>query len=87
MGLDSKVIIVCDDGTEEEAITRFARIGLHFVNGYVEGGVSAWKNSGRTVNKIKSITSADFKVLYEQNKNIKVVDVRNPPERVSSGYL
>ena len=64
MGLDSKVIIVCDDGTEEEAITRFARIGLHFVNGYVEGGVSAWKNSGRTVNKIKSITSGNLSISF-----------------------
>ncbi len=72
------ILLVTENGNEEEAVTRLARVGFDNVVGYLDGSFDAWKNAGKEVDTIHRITPADFAAEY--NENSKVIDVRKPSE-------
>ena len=82
--LHQKIIIVAEAGKEEEAIMRLARVGYDNVVGYLDGGIEAWKASGKSVGRINSITSDDF--ARNGNGDAQVMDVRKPSE-YEQGHL
>jgi hydroxyacylglutathione hydrolase len=82
--LHQKIIIVAEAGKEEEAIMRLARVGYDNVVGYLDGGIEAWKVSGKSVGRINSITSDDF--ARNGNGDAQVMDVRKPSE-YEQGHL
>lgn len=69
------LLLVCEEGSVEEAITRLARVGFDNVVGYLKGGFESWKNSGKEIDTIKRISAEAF--ASEYHKDTKVVDVRN----------
>jgi len=72
------LLLVVDEGTEEEAITRLSRVGFDHVVGYLKGGFEAWKNSGKETDEIKRISPEEFAVQFD--KTSKVIDVRKISE-------
>ncbi|MBD3905974.1 MBL fold metallo-hydrolase [Chryseobacterium sp. Ch-15] len=68
------LLLVADEGTEEEVITRLSRVGFDNVLGYLKGGFEAWKNSTKEIDEIKRISPAEFAEAF--NENSKVIDVR-----------
>jgi rhodanese-related sulfurtransferase len=68
---------VADEGREKEVVTRLARVGYDNSIGYVKGGVTAWKKSGRAVNTIKSIDANELNAHVKCNI---VIDVRTISE-------
>ena len=72
------LLLVTEEGSEEEAITRLSRVGFDNVLGYLKGGFETWKNSGKETDEVNRITSAEFAERF--NENEKVVDVRKPSE-------
>lgn len=72
------ILLVCDEGTEEEAITRLSRVGFDRVLGYLEGGFSTWKDSGKEVDEIHRISPEEFSKKF--NENSIVIDVRRASE-------
>lgn len=76
------ILLVTDNGTEEEAITRLSRVGFDNILGYLEGGFDSWKDSGKETDTIKRISAEDFAQNY--NENSKVIDVRKPSEYESA---
>jgi glyoxylase-like metal-dependent hydrolase (beta-lactamase superfamily II)/rhodanese-related sulfurtransferase len=78
------ILIVADQDKLEETVTRLSRVGFDNVIGYLDGGFEAWKNSGKEIDTIDSITPAE---LAEMEKG-KIVDVRKiteyDSERVAS---
>lgn len=72
------ILLVSDEQTEEEVITRLARVGFDHVIGYLEGGLDAWKNSGKEIDQVKRISAAEFKINF--NENSTIIDVRKPTE-------
>lgn len=54
---DEPVIIVGNSGDEVEAISRLTRVGIDNILGYLDGGVTAWK---QPLIKTNSITSNSF---------------------------
>ena len=82
--LHQKIVIVAVAGKEEEAIMRLARVGYDNVVGYLDGGIEAWKASGKSVGRINSITSDDF--ARNGNGDAQVMDVRKPSE-YEQGHL
>lgn len=72
------ILLVTENGNEEEAVTRLARVGFDNVVGYLDGSFDAWKNAGKEVDTIHRITPTDFASAY--NENSKVIDVRKPSE-------
>ncbi len=45
------LLLITDEGTEEEVIIRLSRVGFDNVVGYLEGGFEAWKNAGKKLTK------------------------------------
>ena len=79
--LDSPMLIIADDGREEEIVTRLARVGYDNTIGYLKGGIDAWRESGREVDSIISISPEELKIKMMGKVNI--VDVRRESEFIS----
>lgn len=72
------LLLIVDEGTEEEAITRLSRVGFDNVLGYLKGGFEAWKKSDKEIDEIKRISPLEFAEQF--NENSKVIDVRKISE-------
>ena len=84
--IDQKIAIVAEQGREEEVITRLARVGYDQCIGYLDGGIVAWKKSGRTVQSMESIT-VDMFAKLNANASINILDVRKKSEFDSQHIL
>ena len=80
--VNTKLLLVCDKGLEEEAILRLSRVGFDNCLGYLDGGISSWTNSNN-YDTIESISADDLSKIIEQ---VSLIDVRKSGER-SNGYL
>jgi hydroxyacylglutathione hydrolase len=78
--LKQSLLIVTDEGREEEVITRLARVGYDNTIGYLDGGIVAWIKSGKEIDSIVSISAEQFESELSTNSDIKVLDVRKPGE-------
>ena len=72
------LLLVTAEGKEEETVTRLSRVGFDGVLGYLKGGFNSWKESGKEVATIKSISPKQFS--EELNDTSIVVDARKPGE-------
>ncbi|MFC7347579.1 rhodanese-like domain-containing protein [Chryseobacterium zhengzhouense] len=72
------LLLISDEGTEEEVITRLSRVGFDNVLGYLKGGFDSWKNSNKETDEVKRISPAEFAEAF--NENSKVIDVRKITE-------
>jgi len=52
--LQQAILIVAEEGQEEEVITRLARVGYDNTIGFLAGGIEAWKSSGRAIDTMES---------------------------------
>lgn len=75
--LHQKIVLVCPEGKEEEAVRRLARVGYDHAIGYLEGGFNAWKSAGEAVDTIDTISVEKFAT---SNIEGQIVDVRKPSE-------
>ncbi|GAB5539212.1 MAG: MBL fold metallo-hydrolase [Salibacteraceae bacterium] len=82
--LHERIVIVADQGKEEEAIMRLARVGYDNVIGYLSGGMPAWIEAGLPVKTINSISPDDF--ASNGVGEAKIMDVRKPSE-FEEGHL
>ena len=82
--IDQKILLVCDNGQENEAITRLARVGFDNVIGYLSGGFHNWEKSGESKETIDSITAQNLEKMI--NGDMSIVDVRTCGER-KNGFL
>ncbi len=73
------LVVVTDEGMEEEVVTRLSRVGYDNVLGYLHGGIEAWKKAGKEVDTIESISAEEFAKRFAANK-LRVVDVRKEGE-------
>ncbi len=78
--LKQPLLLITEKGTEEEAITRLARVGYDNTIGYLSGGITAWRESARELDVIRSVTAEEFEQVADQDPSIKVLDVRKPGE-------
>lgn len=73
------ILLITDDGKEQEAITRLSRVGFDNLQGHLKGGYAAWVQSGKEIDTVKRITAAEFKERFKQNESL-VIDVRKEGE-------
>ncbi len=64
--IQQEILIVADEGREEEVVKRLARVGYDNVLGYLKGGLEAWKMAGKEVDDINSITANEFADIYQR---------------------
>lgn len=72
------LLLVSDEDTEEEVITRLSRVGFDNVLGYLKGGFNSWKSSTKEIDEVKRISPDEFAEQFDENS--KVIDVRKPTE-------
>ncbi|MET7035813.1 MBL fold metallo-hydrolase [Elizabethkingia miricola] len=72
------LLLVTDEGSEEEVITRLSRVGFDNVLGYLKGGVSAWQSAGKETDSVDRITPEEFAQIYTEDA--KIIDVRKEGE-------
>ena len=80
--VNTKILLVCDNGYEEEAILRLSRVGFDNCLGYLDGGISSWAIENNFDN-VESISADDLSKIID---TINLIDVRKCGER-SNGYL
>jgi hydroxyacylglutathione hydrolase len=90
LGLDTRLIIAGEDPDHiRESQMRLARVGVENVVGYLDGGITAWIQSGRELEYIPQLSPVEFAEMLEAEgpDGIAVVDVREPGEVESSGRI
>lgn len=77
--IKQEILLVTEEGREEEVVTRLARVGYDHTIGYLKGGLAAWKEAGKEIDQIKSIDADAFAQIMEKEK-LNVLDVRKKSE-------
>lgn len=77
--LSQPIIFVADKGREEEIVTRLSRVGYDNTLGYLKGGMQAWKDAGKEIDSVTSISASDFAQQFASGQ-LHVLDVRKPTE-------
>ena len=77
--IKQKIVLVCPEGKEEEAIIRLARVGYDHAIGYLDGGFEAWKSDSRPFETSERISAKSFAEQFDNGNSI-VIDVRKVSE-------
>jgi rhodanese-related sulfurtransferase len=85
--LKQEILIVSDEGREEEVITRLARVGYDYCIGYLKGGFESWKSDGREIDTITSITTEELANIIEKEGDVNILDVRKNSEYLSEHVI
>tara|TARA_B100000809_G_C15127828_1_gene527041 strand:+ start:1943 stop:3352 length:1410 start_codon:yes stop_codon:yes gene_type:complete len=79
--LKQPIVVITDEGREEEVITRLARVGYDNTLGYLKGGIDAWQLAGNEVDQIESISASELD--KRMTGNIDILDARANSEFLS----
>lgn len=77
--VNTPILLVVDEGREEEVITRLSRVGFDNVIGELDGGMESWKAAGLPISTLESISPEDLAKIYPE-ENSRIFDVRKPGE-------
>lgn len=73
------ILVVDEPGREHEVIIRLARVGYDNTIGFLKGGFEAWKQAGKEVDTIKSISPEEL-AREMQKGQVNILDVRKDGE-------
>ena len=75
-----EILLITDEGREEEVITRLSRVGYDHSIGYLKGGFASWKAAGKEVETVTRLTPEDFIAYHAENKEDIIIDIRKKSE-------
>ncbi|MGR3809285.1 MBL fold metallo-hydrolase [Jiulongibacter sp. NS-SX5] len=78
--LKQQLLLIAEPGTEEEAVTRLARVGYDGTIGFLKGGIESWKKENKELDQIETIDAEEFAILYHYSENLNVLDIRRKSE-------
>lgn len=81
------IVLITPEGSEEEAVTRLARVGYDNTLGYLAGGIAAWAKAGKEVGNIKSISAEQLAEQLAAGRVETILDVRKPSEYLAHHLL
>ena len=84
--IKQEILLVCEEGREEEVITRLARVGYDHTIGYLKGGFAAWKQAGKEIDQIQSV-DANLLAAIAEKQPVDILDVRKVGEFNSEHIL
>lgn len=80
LGLSSRPVLIADSREPlKEARLRLARVGIEAERGYLQGGVTGWKQAGWDLTLLPEISARELHRRLAENK-VQVLDVRREPE-------
>ena len=71
------ILLIAEPNTEDEAVTRLARVGYDNVVGYLKDGFQTWLDTEKDFDEIVSVSPEEFVELVDETE-LKVLDVRKP---------
>lgn len=74
------IVLVTEIGKERETVVRLARVGFSLIEGYLDGGLPAWKKAGEPIDMIIDVEPDELAMDLPYDKNLVVVDVRRETE-------
>jgi hydroxyacylglutathione hydrolase len=77
--IKQEILLVTDEGKEEETITRLARVGYDHSIGFLKGGFASWKAFGKDFETVNRISAEEFAKKYKADHPI-IFDVRKKSE-------
>jgi glyoxylase-like metal-dependent hydrolase (beta-lactamase superfamily II)/rhodanese-related sulfurtransferase len=80
------LILVTDEGREEETLIRLARVGFENVEGYLKGGFEEWKQAGEKIDLIINVEADELAMDIPFDDHLTVLDVRKLSE-FSNGHV
>ena len=78
--LKQPILLVAEEGNEEEAVIRLARVGYDNCIGFLKGGFKAWQNAEKATDHANNIEADAFADLLRENPDLNVIDVRKKSE-------
>lgn len=81
-----ELLIVADEGREEEVVTRLARVGYDNALGYLKGGFAEWSESGKETDEIISVSVDELKEIMNSEPT-NILDVRKASEYYSEHII
>ena len=85
--IKQEILLVTDEGREEEAVIRLARVGYDFTVGYLKGGFNAWKEAHKEVDYVEQVSAAELAAIVETDPHTHILDVRRHSEYMSEHLL
>ena len=73
------LLLVTDEGKDEEAVTRLSRVGFDNVLGHLKGGFDSWLASGREADGVDRISPEQFAKEVKIGED-KIIDIRTETE-------
>ncbi|MBW8523788.1 MBL fold metallo-hydrolase [Chryseobacterium chendengshani] len=73
------ILLVTDENNEEETVTRLSRVGFDHILGFLKGGFTSWKKTGKEIDRVHRISAKQFEDEI-RDKNVTVIDVRKDSE-------
>ena len=81
------ILLVADEGTAEEVVTRLARVGYDNAIGYLKGGMQAWTAAGKETDTIESVSADELADRLAQDPDLNILDVRKKSEHFSEHII
>ena len=74
------LVLVAEEGKEEETLIRLARVGLDAVQGYLKGGFEAWKVADEKIDIIIDVDTEELALDIPHDPKLEIIDVRKQAE-------
>lgn len=84
LDMHTPLVLVTEEGKEEESVRRLARIGYEQVRGYLKGGMDTWKNAAQEIHTIVSVAAQAIPSFIKEG--FAVLDVRRERE-YTAGHI
>ena len=80
LGLSAHPVLIAEsDAQLEEARLRLTRVGIEVLDGYLAGGLTAWKQAGLPIATISQMTASELGARLKSGA-VQILDVRREPE-------
>lgn len=73
------ILLITENGMEEETVTRLTRVGFDNILGHLKGGFEGWVQAGKEIDTVNRITAKQFAQSVDVQKDM-VIDVRRETE-------
>ena len=80
LSFSKPIILITEQGKEEETVIRLARVGLSKIDGYLKGGFDAWINAGEKTDMIIEVEIDELAMDIPHDPNLVIIDVRRETE-------
>lgn len=84
--IKQEILLVTEEGKEEESMIRLSRIGYDHTIGYLNGGIDTWKKGGFELDTVSRISAKELEEKIDFTETL-IFDVRKKSEYLSEHLI